>query len=84
MLFVSLRMQLLPPLVRIIVCLTPNFLLVISLAVLVLRALIRAVATLLVPLTAPKRVSGSPPFCLLLTLFHLLMRLRDRAATQTC
>ena len=54
MLFVSLRMRLLPPLVRIAVCLTPNFLLVISLAVLVLRALIKAVATLLVLLTVLK------------------------------
>jgi hypothetical protein len=68
-------MQLLPLLVRIVVCLTSNFLLVFSLAVLALCALIRAVATLLVPLTAPKQVSSSLLFYLLLTYSYLLMRL---------
>ena len=83
MLFVGLRMRLLPPPVRIAVCSTPNFPSVIGLAVLVLRALMKAVATSSVPSTVLKRVSGSLPFRLPLTHSRLPIRLRDRAATQT-
>jgi hypothetical protein len=82
-LFVGLRMRLLPLPVPIVVCSTPNFPLVLGPAVLALCALMRVVATSSVPSTVLKRVSGNLPFRLPPTHSRLPIRLRDRATTQT-